>query len=185
MLKSDTDRRYDYHLNRVIHVLVDQARAHGHRLQGLDRLTPKDIIEKHKRAHTLPVNPSHARGAKRFDPCDCAIAHAAQGLPEVYSVVIMRRFAYMLEKDDKGHVKVYRYNSPKEARLLTLKFDKGQATARTVIHFTPVSEGRSLEYQRRYARKWARGATGTRSSRPNFTKWSFTRRYSMPEALPR
>lgn len=170
----------NYRLKQVVDALVNAARAHGHRLAGLDDLTIDDIVEKHKRAHTVPVMPKHARHAERFNPCDCAIAHAVQDLPECYGAVVLRRITYLLEKDDKGNLKIFRYNSPDQARRLTVRFDKGLGTKRTIINFTPVAESRTLAAGRTYQKRWARGVT-KKGHPPKFNALSFTRRHAIPK----
>jgi hypothetical protein len=166
-------------IGQVVTALVHRAIDLGHRnLPGLLDLSEADVVEDHGRFHTVVITPAHARGAKPGNPCDCAIAHAVVELPEVYAAIVMRRVAYFLEKDQRGRLKVYRYNSPDQARRLTLRFDRRVNSGRVESTFRPAPPSQSLasqnKYYRRYARRKARGEKPTRSG-PVFNSLSYTR----------
>lgn len=163
-------------MDQVVLALMHRAIDLGHKnLRGLLDLSSDDIVEKHKRRHTVPVTTEHAKGAEPGNACDCAIAHAVAELPEVYAAIIMRRVSYFLEKDERGNLKIYRYNSPDQARRLTIKFDRRLKTGRVVTVFGPRPPSMSLEAQRKYQRKLSRKPSSERGAGPKFNKLSYTR----------
>lgn len=178
MTKTNHRVRRHIYLDQTVLALIHRAIDLGHKnLPGLLHLTRKDVIEKHKRRHTVPITPQHAKGATPGDACDCIIAHAAMELPEVYAALILRRITYMLEKDDRGRLKVFRYNSPDAARRTTLRFDKRLKTERVVVTFAPVPPSGYIEAQKKYNRRFYTGKTKKHANvtGPKFRASSFQR----------
>jgi hypothetical protein len=172
-------KRRNVLMGDLVLALTHRAIDLGHKnLPGLLHLTEADIVENHKRRHTVPVTAAHARRATPGNPCDCAVAHAVAELPEVYAAIIMRRVSYVLEKDERGRLKVYRYHSPDQARRLTVRFDKRLKTGRIVTVFGPMPRSQWLDAQRRSAkeaqRRRKRGERPTRDGVP-FRRTTYTR----------
>lgn len=166
-------------MGQVVTALMHRAIDLGHKkLPGLLALTEDDIVEKHSRVHTVPVTPAHARGAVPGSACDCVIAHAVADLPEVYAAIIMRSRTYLLEKDERGRLKVFRYKSPDQARRLTINFDRRLKTKRIVMKLTPPARSQSLAAQRHYQKKMARRVRAGKPAQhpgPKFNPLSYTR----------
>ncbi len=159
----------------IVLILVNRARELHKRLPGIQYLTKNDIIEKHTRTHTVILTPRHTRHAKPGDLCTCALAGASVELPEVYSTAVMRRITYMLERDEKGVLKIYKYGSPDAARKQTIRFDRRQRVQRKVVVFRPLCWTRTEA-----GRKVVAGRRGPTGRKNRITKASWMR-----TAIPR
>jgi hypothetical protein len=168
-------RRHIY-AGQTVTALIHRAIDLGHaRLPKLLELTEDDIVEKHKRSHTVPITPQHAKRATPGNACACAIAHAAVELPEVYAALVLRKFAYFLEKDEEGRLKIYRYRSPQQARLHTIKFDKGQRVGRLVVTFGPVPPSAYRTAQAKYNARFYAGRTPRTRRGPTWRPGNYQR----------